>query len=256
MPTPAESAPLPPLPAWKRAIDLAGVTLALPALVACTVAAAVVLQCNAPGPVFFRQERIGHLGRKFLIYKFRTMRLGAETGSHEAHVTSLLQSNRPMQKLDGRRDPRLVPGGWLVRASGLDELPQILNVLRGEMSLVGPRPCMAYEFDQYTAQQKQRCEALPGLTGLWQVSGKNRTTFDTMIRLDIAYAKQRSLWLDLKIIGLTLPALIGQVLDTTQQRALRTTTAPAPDGPRAPSASFGVPSERKPNPDSGVHAQT
>ena len=244
-----------PLPSWKRAIDLVGVALALPVLAACMVVAAAILACNAPGPIFFRQERVGSQGRKFILYKFRTMRLGAETGSHEAHVTSLLRSNQPMQKMDGRRDPRLVPGGWFVRASGLDELPQILNVLRGEMSLVGPRPCVAYEFDQYTAQQKQRFDALPGLTGLWQVSGKNRTTFETMIELDIAYTRQSSLWLDLKIIGLTVPALIAQVLDTTRQRALRTSTATLAGPSHEPSGTFTPQSERKSPPKSGAHAQ-
>jgi len=244
-----------PLPGWKRAIDLAGVALALPVLAACMLAAAAILPCTAPGPIFFRQERVGYRGKKFLLYKFRTMRLGAETGSHEAHVTLLLKSNSPMQKMDGRRDPRLVPGGWFVRASGLDELPQILNVLRGEMSLVGPRPCVAYEFDQYTTQQKQRCEALPGLTGLWQVSGKNRTTFETMIQLDISYKRQCSLWLDLKIIGLTIPALIGQVLDTTQQRGLRSTTVIPAAPSRGPSGSLSLQSERKSSPNSGTHAE-
>ena len=244
-----------PLPGWKRVIDLAGVALALPVLAACMLAAAAILPCTAPGPIFFRQERVGSGGRKFLLYKFRTMRLGAETRSHEAHVTSLLQSNRPMQKMDGRRDPRLVPGGWFVRASGLDELPQILNVLRGEMSLVGPRPCVAYEFDQYTAQQKQRFDALPGLTGLWQVSGKNRTTFETMIQLDIAHTRQRPLWLDLTNIGMTVPALIAQVLDTTRQRALpsnpATLTAPALE----PSGTFSLQSERKSPSNPSAHAR-
>jgi lipopolysaccharide/colanic/teichoic acid biosynthesis glycosyltransferase len=160
-----------------------------------------------------------------------------------------------MQKMDGRRDPRLVPGGWFVRASGLDELPQIVNVLRGEMSLVGPRPCVAYEFDQYTTEQKQRCEALPGLTGLWQVSGKNRTTFETMIQLDISYKRQCSLWLDLKIIGLTIPALIGQVLDTTQQRALRGTTVTPAAPSCGASGSLSLQSERKSSPNSGAHAE-
>jgi lipopolysaccharide/colanic/teichoic acid biosynthesis glycosyltransferase len=116
--------------------------------------------------------------------------------------------------MDARGDARLIPGGRLIRASGLDELPQIVNVLRGEMSLVGPRPCMSYEYEKYTARQRGRFDALPGLTGLWQVSGKNRTTFDEMIRLDIQYAQNKSLLLDLRIMLRTFPALLVQLLDT------------------------------------------
>ena len=119
-----------------------------------------------------------------------------------------------MVKMDARGDSRLIPGGRLIRASGLDELPQIINVLRGEMSLVGPRPCVPYEYEKYTAWQRNRFRAVPGLTGLWQVSGKNRTTFDEMIRLDIHYAQNKSLSLDLRIMLNTLPALLVQLLDT------------------------------------------
>jgi lipopolysaccharide/colanic/teichoic acid biosynthesis glycosyltransferase len=115
--------------------------------------------------------------------------------------------------MDARGDSRLIPGGRLIRASGLDELPQIINVLRGEMSLVGPRPCLPYEYDKYTSWQRDRFNAVPGLTGLWQVSGKNRTTFDEMIRLDIRYAQDKSLSLDLRIMLKTIPAMLSQLLD-------------------------------------------
>jgi lipopolysaccharide/colanic/teichoic acid biosynthesis glycosyltransferase len=116
-----------------------------------------------------------------------------------------------MVKMDARGDSRLIPGGRLIRASGLDELPQIINVFRGEMSVVGPRPCVPYEYEQYLPWQRARFNVVPGLTGLWQVSGKNRTTFEEMIRLDLRYAETRSLWLDLKIMVLTLPALLAQL---------------------------------------------
>ena len=119
-----------------------------------------------------------------------------------------------MTKLDAKRDPRLIPLGAILRATGLDELPQILNVLRGDMSLVGPRPCIPYEYELFQPWQRQRTNAVPGLTGLWQVSGKNRTTFNEMIAYDIEYTKRRSLWLDLKIIARTLPALWEQCMDT------------------------------------------
>jgi lipopolysaccharide/colanic/teichoic acid biosynthesis glycosyltransferase len=127
-----------------------------------------------------------------------------------------------MTKLDSR-DSRLIPGGWLIRALGLDELPQILNVLKGDMSIVGPRPCLPYEFDNYSPRHRERFNAVPGLTGLWQVSGKNRTTFEEMIRLDIAYSNETSLWLDLRIILMTVPALFLQVGDTRKDRQAFTT---------------------------------
>jgi exopolysaccharide production protein ExoY len=106
----------------------------------------------------------------------------------------------------------------LLRASGLDELPQLINVLRGEMSLVGPRPCLPYEYAKYLSWQKERFQAVPGLTGLWQVSGKNKTTFVEMVVLDIMYAKNKTLWWDLKIILMTVPALVIQMLETRQSR--------------------------------------
>jgi len=119
-----------------------------------------------------------------------------------------------MKKLDLRGDERILPCCMLLRASGLDELPQLINVLRGEMSLVGPRPCLPYEYDLYLPWQKERFETMPGLTGLWQVSGKNKTTFLEMINLDINYAKNKTLCWDLKIIVMTIPTLIIQVLET------------------------------------------
>jgi lipopolysaccharide/colanic/teichoic acid biosynthesis glycosyltransferase len=122
-----------------------------------------------------------------------------------------------MHKLDGRGDSRLIPGGKLIRASGLDELPQIINVLRGEMSVVGPRPCIPYEYAQYSPAQKERFDVTPGLTGLWQVSGKNRTTFDEMVRLDIRYARTRSLRKDSAIIIKTVPALIVQFIESCRK---------------------------------------
>lgn len=206
------------LPAWKRAIDVAFCLVVMPFFVLGTLVVAILTTLFSPGPIFFKQERVGYRGRRFMIFKFRTMHLAAETASHSAHLKELIRSGAPMQKLDGRGDRRLVPGGWLLRASGLDELPQIINVLRGDMSLVGPRPCIQYEFDEYTPEQRRRCECVPGLTGLWQVSGKNRTTFDEMIRLDIQYAETCSPWLDVKIIFKTPVALFIQIVDTRRAK--------------------------------------
>jgi lipopolysaccharide/colanic/teichoic acid biosynthesis glycosyltransferase len=190
----------------------------VPFLAIATFFVAVLMSIASPGPIFFRQERVGYLGRRFRLYKFRTMHVGSDTSHHQAYFTGLMNTNAPMQKLDAKGDSRLIPLGWLLRASGLDELPQVLNVLKGDMSMIGPRPCIPYEYENYSAAQRARFHALPGLTGLWQVSGKNRTTFDRMIQLDIQYAAERSLGLDLKIILLTIPAVLSQVADMCRAR--------------------------------------
>jgi lipopolysaccharide/colanic/teichoic acid biosynthesis glycosyltransferase len=119
-----------------------------------------------------------------------------------------------MTKLDAAGDPRIIPGGRILRAIGLDELPQLFNVFRGEMSLVGPRPCTPHEFQCYKPWQKERVNAAPGLTGYWQVNGKNKTTFTEMINMDIFYTKNMSLWLDLAIMLKTFPAIMAQVLES------------------------------------------
>ena len=208
------------MPIWKRSLDVACAIAALPLLAVLVFILAVMMSVGSPGPILYRQERIGLRGRRFRLYKFRTMHVGADAAVHEAHATKVLRSNGPMLKLDGLNDPRLMAGAWWLRASGLDELPQIINVLRGEMSLVGPRPCMDYEYSQYTEAERQRCAAVPGLTGLWQVSGKNHTTFAEMVRLDVLYAERKSRWLDAQILAATLPALLRQIRDTRRERQL------------------------------------
>ncbi len=211
-------AEVPALPGWKRGLDVGCCCLALPLLAMCTLLVAVLMSIAAPGPIFFRQERVGFMGRRFRLFKFRTMHVGAETSGHQSHFAELVSTNAPMQKLDAKGDSRLIPGGWLIRASGFDELPQIINILRRDMSIVGPRPCIPYEYETYSALQRRRFYCAPGLTGLWQVSGKNKTTFDRMIQLDIQYASQRSLWLDLKILMMTAPAIVGQVIEMCRVR--------------------------------------
>jgi lipopolysaccharide/colanic/teichoic acid biosynthesis glycosyltransferase len=207
------------LPAWKRSIDLACCLLALPFLAILTLFMAVLTKLVAPGPVFFRQQRIGCNGRRFWIYKFRTMRVGADTAGHQDYFKQLIGTNAPMMKLDSAGDSRLIPGSKFLRAAGLDELPQVINVLRREMSVVGPRPCIPSEYEAYQPRQRQRCNAMPGLTGLWQVSGKNRTTFEEMVNLDIRYSETKSMGLDFKIIVMTLPALLVQIYDTRFRKA-------------------------------------
>lgn len=219
----------PPLPPWKRALDVTCCLVAFPAFALLTLFMAVLLRLRSPGPILFRQERVGLHGQRFRIYKFRTMHVGSDSRGHRRHFERLRETNAPMQKLDATGDDRLIPLGWWLRATGLDELPQIVNVWRGEMSIVGPRPCIPYEYEHYTVDQQRRFESLPGLTGLWQVSGKNRTTFEEMIRLDRDYAARRSLGLDLRIIALTLPALVIQLGDIRHSRR-----APAVPHPRRP----------------------
>jgi exopolysaccharide production protein ExoY len=199
-------------------LDLALVLAICPGLLILGAGVALWVVCVSRGPVFFRQRRVGYKGREFTCYKFRTMQVDAETSMHRDHFHHLMSTEVPMTKLDARNDPRLIPLGALLRATGLDELPQLINVVRGEMSLVGPRPCIPYEYELYQPWQRRRVDAIPGLTGLWQVSGKNRTTFNEMIRLDIEYSERQSLWLDLKIIFKTLPALWQQC---SESRALK-----------------------------------
>jgi len=205
------------IPLWKRILDLTLCLAAIPFLAVATLLMTIAHQLVSPGPVFFRQERIGRKGRIFRIYKFRTMSVGADATAHQAYLAQLIGSTGPMVKMDASGDSRLIPGGWILRATGLDELPQLINVLRGEMSLVGPRPCVTYEYEKYLPWQLRRFNATPGLTGLWQVSGRNRTTFDEMIRFDIEYSENQSLWLDLKIILMTAPALPAEVRDTANR---------------------------------------
>jgi lipopolysaccharide/colanic/teichoic acid biosynthesis glycosyltransferase len=214
------------LPKWKRFIDLAVVTLLFPVWLPIMTFVALWVAVTSPGPIFYRQPRIGFKGCRFMLIKFRTMKVNAETHVHEAYLEHLIVSDRPMIKLDAG-DPRLILGGKFLRATGLDELPQIFNVLKGEMSLVGPRPCTVGEFECYAPEQRARVNALPGLTGLWQVNGKNRTTFRQMIEMDIFYSRNISLSLDLKIILRTLPAIIGQFSDSVQPSS-RSSAQPTP----------------------------
>lgn len=206
------------MPRWKRCLDLFCCALAFPPFALLTLLVSIMMRMTSPGVVFFRQERVGLNGRRFKIYKFRTMHMGADTKGHQDYFAQLVQTNSPMQKLDAKGDSRLIAGGWILRCTGLDELPQIVNIWRGEMSIVGPRPCIPYEYEQYNEAQRERFNSVPGLTGLWQVSGKNRTTFEEMVRLDRLYTEKKSLALDLRIIVMTIPALCLQVSDVRKGR--------------------------------------
>jgi len=201
------------VPAWKRGLDIGLILLSAPLTLLAGAVIACVIKLTSRGPVLFRQERVGYRGQLFTCLKFRSMHVAAETVSHRDHFHQLMQSDAPMTKLDVKGDARLIPCGRLLRASGLDELPQLLNVLRGDMSLVGPRPCLKYEAEKYSTWQWQRFETVPGLTGWWQVNGKNRTTFNEMMQLDIWYSQNKSFWLDLRVICRTPFALARQLLE-------------------------------------------
>jgi lipopolysaccharide/colanic/teichoic acid biosynthesis glycosyltransferase len=206
-----------PLPAWKRCVDIAlslvGIILWAPGM----LLIAGTLKVVSPGPVFFRQERIGFMGKKFVLFKFRSMRIDAENHVHKSHLAKLMKGNASLTKLD-KVDARLIPYGRFFRASGLDELPQLFNIFLGDMSLIGPRPCVPYEYEQFACWHKRRFDTHPGLTGLWQVSGKNKTTFTEMMRLDIAYARKRSFLADLRILFRTVPTVVGQVAEMTERK--------------------------------------
>jgi len=203
------------LPNWKRLLDLLLVALLFPVWLPVMTLIALWVAVTSPGPIFYRQPRVGFKGRRFMLMKFRTMKVNAETHVHEAYLEHLIISDRPMIKLDAT-DPRLILGGKFLRATGLDELPQIFNVLKGEMSLVGPRPCTVGEFERYAPEHRARVNAVPGLTGLWQVNGKNQTTFREMIEMDIFYSRNISFSLDIKIILRTVPAILAQLVDSAR----------------------------------------
>jgi lipopolysaccharide/colanic/teichoic acid biosynthesis glycosyltransferase len=202
----------------KRTLDALLIFLLLPFLIPLALVVSLLIRSVSRGPILFRQERVGRRGRRFTCFKFRTMFVHCDTDTHQEHLHQLMNANTPMMKMDSRGDSRIIPLGRWLRASGLDELPQLINVLRGEMSLVGPRPCLPYEYEKYLPWQKERFETVPGLTGLWQVSGKNKTTFVEMIELDIKYARNKTVGRDLQIILLTVPAVINQMWETRRAR--------------------------------------
>lgn len=199
----------------KRSCDVIVAASALLLLAPLWLVIALLIKLDSRGSVFYRQERVGMDGRVFLFLKFRTMRAGADDALHREYQRKLIAGQpdvnlgddaRPVYKL--RDDPRVTRTGRVLRRLSLDELPQLLNVLRGDMSLVGPRPPIPYEVEAYELWHRKRLDMKPGLTGLWQVSGRNRLSFDEMVRLDLFYIENWSLLLDLKIILRTLPVML------------------------------------------------
>ena len=204
-----------PMPVWKRTMDVCGALFGLSLASPFFLIHAIILKIVSPGPVFYKQQRIGYMGRPFKIWKLRTMGVSVDPSYHKRHVSKLINdsnhtdSEQPMVKLDN--DPRILPGAILLRKLCLDEVPQLINVFLGEMSLVGPRPPLPYEAEKFLNWQHRRFDAVPGMTGLWQVSGKNKLSFSKMIRLDIQYSRRKSLWLDLMILLKTPLAIVSQL---------------------------------------------
>jgi lipopolysaccharide/colanic/teichoic acid biosynthesis glycosyltransferase len=219
------------VPVWKRTIDVAGALVLIVATAPVMLLTAAYIKLVSPGKILFKQERIGHGGRPFTILKFRTMRSGADVSSHKSYMAELIRSgdaaDKPMVKLDGE-NPEIIPLGNALRKSAVDELPQLFNVLRGDMSLVGPRPVIPYEAKEFLDWHYSRFDVLPGLTGLWQVEGKNSLTFNEMIRLDVRYSRDFSPALDARIILRTPGVILGQLASgVSGRRDANTVVQPA-----------------------------
>ena len=201
----------------KRGIDIVGGGLLLIVLSPLFAAIALAIKLASKGPVIFEQERMGQFGKSFKCLKFRTMYTNNDPKIHREYVQSFIagktesgpRNNAEPVVYKITNDPRVTPIGKLLRKTSLDEFPQLWNVLRGEMSLVGPRPPVRYEFEVYDVWHRRRVfEVKPGITGLWQVSGRSRTCFDDMVRLDLRYSQSWSLWLDVKILLATPLAIV------------------------------------------------
>ena len=190
----------------KRLMDIVGASLGLILASPIMLIVAILIKLEDPkGPIFFSQIRNGAYPTTFKMYKFRSMYIDAEERLQE--LMHLNEQSGPAFKI--KDDPRITKVGKFIRKTSLDELPQLFNVLKGDMSLVGPRPAIPREVEQYTAYQKQRLFVKPGLTCIWQVSGRNNIGFDQWVELDIKYIKTRNLWLDIKLILMTIPAMLG-----------------------------------------------
>jgi lipopolysaccharide/colanic/teichoic acid biosynthesis glycosyltransferase len=197
----------------KRTLDIAVASAAIVILGPAIALIACLVRWTSAGPAFFRQERLGRRAEPFTLLKLRTMRANNDDRIHREYVTNLLTEDQPsatqrggLYKLDG--DPRITPlGAWLRRTS-LDELPQLFNVLRGQMSLVGPRPVLPWEAELFHESDRERFDVKPGITGLWQVSGRNKLSLREGLALDVEYVRRRTLSLDLQILVRTVPAVL------------------------------------------------
>lgn len=202
----------------KRCVDVTGSLAAIAVAAPIFVGIAALIKLTSKGPILFRQDRVGQYGRKFTFLKFRSMYADNDPGIHREYVKSLIAGSPDTKDTQGQgkkvykltNDPRITWIGGFLRKTSLDEIPQFINVLRGDMSLVGPRPPIPYEVESYDIWHRRRLLGVkPGITGLWQVTGRSRTTFDEMVRLDLQYAKSWSLWMDLRILLQTPRAVVA-----------------------------------------------
>ncbi len=200
----------------KRMIDVTGSVAAILLFLPLFVFIPILIKATSRGPVFFRQERVGYRSRRFTFYKFRSMHVNNREDVHKDYVTAYIKGQAAAADTGAAkvfkitRDPRVTSIGSFLRKTSLDELPQFFNVLKGDMSLVGPRPPIPYEINEYDIWHRRRVmEMRPGITGLWQVSGRSRTTFDEMVRLDLKYVREWTPWLDIKILVQTPMAVLS-----------------------------------------------
>jgi exopolysaccharide biosynthesis polyprenyl glycosylphosphotransferase len=201
----------------KRMMDIVGSVLAIIINAPVFLVVALAIKLSSKGPVFFRQQRVGQHGKPFTFLKFRSMYVGNDASVHREYVKQFIAGGAELKPSNGNgngvykltNDSRITPVGSFLRRTSLDELPQFINVLKGEMSLVGPRPPVTYEVENYDLWHRRRLlEAKPGITGLWQVNGRSRVKFDEMVRLDLRYARTWSPWLDIKILMRTPRAVL------------------------------------------------
>jgi lipopolysaccharide/colanic/teichoic acid biosynthesis glycosyltransferase len=198
---------------WKRLLDMLAGSLLLVIASPIMVALALLIKLDSRGPVLYRQPRIGRAGRTFTLLKFRSMKVGEADDQHRVLTAGWFRGDDEVRGYKSLPDLRVTRMGRVLRRTGLDELPQLFNVLRGEMSLVGPRPAIEYELAHYRPWYFARLRVLPGITGLWQISGRDQLSAAEMMALDVKYVENCSPWLDIKILALTGPALAADWLE-------------------------------------------
>jgi exopolysaccharide biosynthesis polyprenyl glycosylphosphotransferase len=203
----------------KRTLDIIAASIGLVLAAPLAAIIAILIKLTSPGPVLFKQVRVGQNGREFVLYKFRSMYVGSDDSRHREYIKLFIEGrDEELRKLQGDKklykmtsDDRVTPIGKFLRRTSLDELPQLINVLRGEMSMVGPRPHLPYEVELYKDWHKRRLEGLPGITGWWQIHGRSRVPFDEAVRMDLWYLEHQSIILDIRIMLRTITkAIVGR----------------------------------------------
>lgn len=185
----------------KRVIDILGSIFCLILFSPIFIIISILIKNSSEGPIFFKQERIGKFGKKFILLKFRTMYINNDNLIHENFVSKFINGEKIQDNIYKiQNDHRIFPIGRILRKFSLDEIPQFINILKGEMSIVGPRPPLYYEFKQYEKWHKERLNVNPGITGLWQIYGRSKTSFNEMVQMDLKYIKNWNIFLDIRII--------------------------------------------------------